>query len=240
MRAHSILTHREVKNLSKQISIGGGQGFWGDSNDAAIHMIRTAELDYMACDYLAELTLSIMQRQKLKNPQAGYARDFLKLMDIIAEEAYKKKVGILTNAGGMNITACVDKLKEMVECKGLRGYKIGYVLGDDLLDRIPELAAEGIKFENMDGIGFNVWGDLQLIGGRGVLDSEDFLVSNLLLPIGSIIYLLFCVSRWGWGFDHYLEEANTGAGPKLPRWLRPYFRYVLPVLIVIILVQGLI
>ena len=89
-------------------------------------------------------------------------------------------------------------------------------------------------------LGFNVWGDLQLIGGRGVLDSEDFLVSNLLPPIGSIIYLLFCVSRWGWGFDHYLEEANTGAGPKLPRWLRPYFRYVLPVLIVIILVQGLI
>ena len=89
-------------------------------------------------------------------------------------------------------------------------------------------------------LGFNVWGDLQLIGGRGVLDSEDFLVSNLLLPIGSIIYLLFCVSRWGWGFDHYLEEANTGAGLKLPRWLRPYFRYVLPVLIVIILVQGLI
>ena len=89
-------------------------------------------------------------------------------------------------------------------------------------------------------LGFNAWGDLQLIGGRGVLDSEDFLVSNLLLPIGSIIYLLFCVSRWGWGFDHYLEEANTGAGPKLPRWLRPYFRYVLPVLIVIILVQGLI
>lgn len=89
-------------------------------------------------------------------------------------------------------------------------------------------------------LGFNVWGNLQLIGGRGVLDSEDFLVSNLLLPIGSIIYLLFCVSRWGWGFDHYLEEANTGAGAKLPRWLRPYFRYVLPVLIVIILVQGLI
>ena len=89
-------------------------------------------------------------------------------------------------------------------------------------------------------LGFNVWGDLQLIGGRGVLDSEDFLVSNLLLPIGSIIYLLFCVSRWGWGFNHYLEEANTGAGPRLPRWLRPYFRYVLPVLIVIILVQGLI
>ena len=88
-------------------------------------------------------------------------------------------------------------------------------------------------------LGFNLWGNLQLIGGRGVLDTEDFLVSNLLLPIGSLVYLLFCVSRWGWGFDNYLAEANAGTGPKLPRWLRPYFRYVLPLLIVIILVQGL-
>ena len=80
---------------------------------------------------------------------------------------------------------------------------------------------------------------MQLIGGRGVLDTEDFLVSNLLLPIGSLVYLLFCVSRWGWGFDNYLAEANAGTGPKLPRWLRPYFRYALPLLIVIILVQGL-
>ena len=88
-------------------------------------------------------------------------------------------------------------------------------------------------------LGFNVWGDLQLIGARGVQDSEDFLVSNLLLPIGSAIYLLFCVSRWGWGFENYLAEANTGKGPKLPRWLRPYFRYVLPLLIIVILVQGL-
>ena len=88
-------------------------------------------------------------------------------------------------------------------------------------------------------LGFNVWGDLQLIGARGVQDSEDFLVSSLLLPIGSLIYLLFCVSRWGWGFENYLAEANTGAGPRLPRWLRPYFRYVLPLLIIVILVQGL-
>ena len=88
-------------------------------------------------------------------------------------------------------------------------------------------------------LGFNLWGNLQLIGGRGVLDTEDFLVSNLLLPIGSLVYLLFCVSRWGWGFDNYLAEANAGTGPKLPCWLRPYFRYVLPLLIVIILVQGL-
>lgn len=88
-------------------------------------------------------------------------------------------------------------------------------------------------------LGYNLWSDLRLIGGRDVLDSEDFLVSNLLLPLGSLVYLLFCVTRWGWGFDNYLEEANTGKGIKLGRFLKPYFQFILPVLILIILIQGL-
>ena len=137
----------------KRVIIGGGQGFWGDSNDAAIHMVRTAPLNYMACDYLAELTLSIMQRQKLKNPTAGYARDFIGLMNVIAEEAYKKKVGVLTNAGGMNIKGCVSALEKLAADKGMSGYKIGYVLGDDIKDQIPSLLAQGVKFDNMDGVG---------------------------------------------------------------------------------------
>lgn len=89
-------------------------------------------------------------------------------------------------------------------------------------------------------LGYNVWSNVHLIGGRDVLDSEDFIVSNLLLPLGSLVYLLFCVSKRGWGYERYLEEANAGEGLKMPRWLRPYFRFVLPVLILIILVQGLI
>lgn len=89
-------------------------------------------------------------------------------------------------------------------------------------------------------LGYNVWDTFRLIGGRDVLDTEDFIVSNLLLPIGSLVYLLFCVSKWGWGFEKYLEEANTGIGLKLPKQLKPYFKYVIPVLIIIILVQGLI
>ena len=89
-------------------------------------------------------------------------------------------------------------------------------------------------------LGYNVWSGFQPLGaGSTVLDGEDFLVSNLLLPVGSLIYLLFCVSRWGWGFDKYLAEANSGSGPRLPRWLKPYFQFVLPVLIVVILLQGL-
>lgn len=88
-------------------------------------------------------------------------------------------------------------------------------------------------------LGYNVWSDLHLIGGRDVLDSEDFLVSNLLLPIGSLIYLLFCVTRWGWGFDNYLKEANIGKGLKISKHLKLYFQFILPVLILIILIQGL-
>ena len=87
--------------------------------------------------------------------------------------------------------------------------------------------------------GYNIWSDFHPILGKDVLDSEDFLVSNILLPLGSLVYLLFCVTRWGWGFDGYTAECNTGDGPKMPRWVKPYFKYVLPVLIAVILVQGL-
>jgi hypothetical protein len=134
----------------KKIRIGGGQGFWGDSPDAAIHMIKKGALDYMACDYLAELTLSIMQRQKLKNPAAGFARDFVQLMDVVAKESFDKNIKIITNAGGMNIEGCVNAIKNVAEVQGLKGYKIGYVLGDDMLEQLPALMAQGLEFKNID------------------------------------------------------------------------------------------
>ena len=89
-------------------------------------------------------------------------------------------------------------------------------------------------------LGYNVWSGIQPLGaGSTVLDFEDFLVSNVLLPGGSLVYLLFCVTKWGWGFDKYTAECNTGSGLKMPQWVKPYFKYVLPVLIAVILVQGL-
>lgn len=89
-------------------------------------------------------------------------------------------------------------------------------------------------------LGYNVWKDVTLIGGRDILDSEDFIVSNLLLPTGALIYLLFCVTKWGWGFDKYLEEVNTGSGMKMSAKFKPYFQFVLPILILVILLSGLI
>jgi NSS family neurotransmitter:Na+ symporter len=89
-------------------------------------------------------------------------------------------------------------------------------------------------------LGYNVWSDLHIIGARDVLDSEDFIVSNLLLPGGSLIFLLFCTTKFGWGFDKYLAETNTGSGREMPAFLKNYFKFVLPILILIILIQGLI
>ena len=88
-------------------------------------------------------------------------------------------------------------------------------------------------------LGFNMWSDVQILGSKGILDTEDFIVSNLVLPIGSLIFALFCVSKYGWGFDHYLKEVNTGDGMKIPRWLKPYFQIVLPLLITVIVARSL-
>ena len=89
-------------------------------------------------------------------------------------------------------------------------------------------------------LGYNVWSGFYPMPGKDILDFEDFLVSSLLLPIGSLVYLLFCVSKRGWGFDKYLAECNKGTGIKMSPKFKVYFRYILPILIIIILVVGLV
>lgn len=89
-------------------------------------------------------------------------------------------------------------------------------------------------------LGYNLWSSFHPLGeGTFILDLEDFLVSNLILPIGSLCYLLFCVTRFGWGFDKYHKEVNTGEGPKLPRQIRCYLTYILPVLLIFLILKGL-
>jgi Protein of unknown function (DUF1446). len=141
----------------KKIAIGGGQGFWGDSPDAAIHMIRRGNIQYLSCDYLAELTLSIMARQKLKDPSKGYAPDFItRILKEAGREAWEKHIRLCTNAGGMNVSGAVDAVKDFAQSQDMHGYKIGYVLGDDMKEQIPELLRQGVAFENIDyGGNFN-------------------------------------------------------------------------------------
>lgn len=87
--------------------------------------------------------------------------------------------------------------------------------------------------------GFNLLSGVNVLG-MGILDMEDFVVSNILLPLGSLVYLLFCVTKFGWGFDNYYNECNTGKGMKLPRIVKPYLQYVLPILILIVFAQKFI
>ena len=135
----------------KKIAIGGGQGFWGDSPDAAIHMIHNADIQYLACDYLAELTLSIMAKQQLKDPSKGYAPDFVtRLLKPAGKTAWERNIKILTNAGGMNISGCVDAIRQYATEENMKGYKIGYVTGDDIKSKIPQLLKDGWTFPNFD------------------------------------------------------------------------------------------
>ena len=90
-------------------------------------------------------------------------------------------------------------------------------------------------------LGFNLWSAFQPLGpGSGVLDLEDFIVSNLILPVGSLIFIIFCVTRYGWGWDKFVAEANEGKGYKVAKWMRPYMTFVLPVMVLVILIMGLI
>lgn len=133
------------------IRIGGGQGFWGDTNDAAVDMVRNGNLNYLACDYLAELTLSILQRQRQKRPEMGYAHDFIGLSKLVLGDCIDRNIGIITNAGGMNVKGAADAVAAVAvaESQGKK-CKIASITGDDLLDKLEDMQAQGIPLTNMD------------------------------------------------------------------------------------------
>tara|TARA_B100001964_G_scaffold10222_1_gene10981 strand:- start:27 stop:1376 length:1350 start_codon:yes stop_codon:yes gene_type:complete len=135
--------------MSNIIRIGNGQGFWGDSIDAPVRLAKDGPLDYLTLDYLAEVTLSIMQRQKLKNPNTGYARDFLNLVERILPEISDKGVKVITNAGGVNPQSCRSELIQLAKNSG-KEIKIGVIQGDDIFPTLAELRKKGVSFENMD------------------------------------------------------------------------------------------
>ena len=89
-------------------------------------------------------------------------------------------------------------------------------------------------------LGYNVWAwdGFKIFGGT-IMDLEDFLVSNILLPLGSVVYLLFCVSRYGWGWDNFIKEANTGKGAKIAKWMRGYLTFILPLIVLFIFGYGI-
>ena len=134
----------------RTIRIANGQGFWGDNIDAPVELLRGGPIDYIGMDYLAEVTLSIMMRQKLKDPRLGYATDFIDFVRRVLPEIRERGVRILSNAGGLNPRACRERIFEVARELGVHGIRVGVVEGDDLLPRLPELVAAGHALANMD------------------------------------------------------------------------------------------
>jgi hypothetical protein len=136
--------------MRDKVLIGYGQGFWGDSILGPVRLVREGPLDYLGLDYLAEVTMSIMQKQKSRNPKAGYATDFVKMLDRTLPDIAEKGIKVIANAGGVNPEACLQAVLDLARKKGVKGLKVGIIEGDDILGRVPELLSTGHDLKNMD------------------------------------------------------------------------------------------
>ena len=136
--------------MKEKIKIASGQGFWGDLIDAPYHQVIKGDIDYLVLDYLAEVTMSILQKQKNKNPKLGYARDIPELLKRILPITKAKGIKIITNGGGVNPQACAEACLQVAKEIGIDTLKIGIVLGDDIKDRIDEITSAGCELLNME------------------------------------------------------------------------------------------
>lgn len=136
--------------MKDKIRVASGQGFWGDLLTAPIDQVTKGPIDYMMMDYLAEVTMSILQKQKLKDLSLGYAKDLVPLMEEILPIIVKKNIKVITNGGGVNPTACCDAIFNVAKKLGIKGLKIGVVVGDDILNSLDTLKKQGIDLKNME------------------------------------------------------------------------------------------
>ncbi|HST22795.1 MAG TPA: acyclic terpene utilization AtuA family protein [Blastocatellia bacterium] len=135
----------------KTIRIANGQGFWGDSLEAPIEQVRRGPIDYLGLDYLAEITMSIMQKQRARDPRQGYARDFVSMIEQILPDLVERNIKVVANAGGVNPEACRDAVIEVARRAGFGGkIKIGIVGGDDIIHRLDDFISRGVELKNLD------------------------------------------------------------------------------------------
>jgi hypothetical protein len=145
------VTRAGRKRETRPVRIASGQGFWGDWLEAPIRQVEGGPIDYLMMDYLAEVTMSIMQKQRTRDPALGYARDFVPLMERLLPAAVDRGVRVVSNAGGVNPQACAAGVLEVAASLGLAdAVRVGVVSGDDILDRLDALIAAGQRFANLD------------------------------------------------------------------------------------------
>lgn len=136
--------------MKSSIRIASGQGFWGDLQSAPLQQVSRGPIDYLVMDYLAEVTMSILQKQRMRNPDLGYARDLVDVCEEILPYLVERGITLITNGGGVNPIAARDRIFEVARKLGVKGLKIGVVTGDDILPRISELVDEGHELRHME------------------------------------------------------------------------------------------
>jgi len=203
------------------LRVANGQGFWGDSVDAPVRLIEEGPLDYLTLDYLAEVTMSILQKQRQRDPERGYATDFIELVGRILPRLVERGIRVVANAGGVNPAACRRALGELCRAHGARSMKLGTVTGDDILGRLDELVQAGVAFANLDdGRPFETIRD-RVLSANVYIDSfavaealrrgAQIVVSGRTTDPGLVLSPL--IAEFGWRRDAWdLLAAGTLAG----------------------------
>lgn len=208
--------------MKEKVRVAGGQGFWGDLLTAPVDQVRGGQIDYLMLDYLAEVTMSIVQKQRQRDPNAGYAKDFVTLMREILPDCVEKDIKVLSNAGGVNVAGCAAAVKKTANELGLGGkVKIGVVTGDDILGRLDEFAGRGIAITNMEtgeplsSIRDQVQSANVYLGAEPLVEAlnkgAQIVVGGRLTDTGLTLAPL--MHEFGWKFDDWDRiSAGTIAG----------------------------
>lgn len=207
--------------MKDSIRIASGQGFWGDLPNAPINQVRKGPIDYLVMDYLAEVTMSIMQKQKLRNPDYGYARDFVGVVSEILPDIAEKGIKVISNAGGVNPEACKEQILEAIEEQGYDDINVAVVDGDNILDDLDTLIENGHPLNNMETgepittvkdelLSANVY-----FGSRPIVEAlnkgADIVVTGRVTDTG--LTLAPMIHEFDWSFDDYDKmSAGTIAG----------------------------
>jgi len=207
--------------VKDSIRIASGQGFWGDLPNAPINQVRKGPIDYLVMDYLAEVTMSIMQKQKLRNPDYGYARDFVGVVSEILPDIAEKGIKVISNAGGVNPEACKEQILEAIEEQGYDDIKVAVIDGDNILDDLDALIEDGHPLNNMETgepittvkdelLSANVY-----FGSRPIVEAlnkgADIVVTGRVTDTG--LTLAPMIHEFDWSFEDYNKmSAGTIAG----------------------------
>lgn len=208
--------------MKDTIRIASGQGFWGDQLDAPKQQVEGGAIDYLMLDYLAEVTMSIMQKQRSRNPAAGYARDFVPLMGEILPAVVERGIRVIANAGGVNPNGCRDAVLDEARKAGFAGRaRVATITGDDILDRLPELAERGVELKNMEtgrplsDVLEKVQSANAYIGARPIVEAlrQDAHIVITGRSTDTALTYAPMIHEFGWSFDdHDRIAAGVVAG----------------------------